>query len=152
AVFLYLALLGVWLTRRALWLLMVIGHALSCFMLRQMEFDADRNEIRLVGTEAFAATARQGLLLGLVKDTAQALAAGSSGKTGPRPDDLGALIVGLAGGVSPENFRQIEKELAKVKPGFFDTHPSDGDRLASARRENAPGVFHLGGPAARLFK
>ena len=42
AIFLYLALLCVWLTRGVLWLLMAVGHALSCFMLRQMEYDADR--------------------------------------------------------------------------------------------------------------
>ena len=31
----------VWLTRRILWGLMQAGHAISCFMLRQMEYDAD---------------------------------------------------------------------------------------------------------------
>ena len=40
----------------------------------------------------------------------------------------------------------------KARTGLFDTHPSLSDRLASARRDAAPGVFHLGGPAALLFK
>jgi len=42
ALILNLALLCVWLTRGVLWLLMAVGHGLSCFMLRQMEYDADR--------------------------------------------------------------------------------------------------------------
>jgi len=49
----YLARLFVWLSRRILWGLMLVGQAVSCFMLRQMEFDADRYEARLAGSTAF---------------------------------------------------------------------------------------------------
>jgi Zn-dependent protease with chaperone function len=152
AVSLYLALFCVWLTRRVLWLLMVIGHALSCFMLRQMEYDADRYETRLAGTEAFAETTRKLLLLQLATNGAYGLAANSWDKTGRLPDDLSTLIVTIAGSIPPAEFRKIEKGLEERKTGFFDTHPADGERLASARRENAPGVFHLDGPATQLFK
>ena len=34
-----------------LWVLMWIGHGVSSFMLRQMEFDADRYEARVAGSE-----------------------------------------------------------------------------------------------------
>jgi Zn-dependent protease with chaperone function len=152
AVFLYLALLCVWLTRCALWVIMAVGHGLSCFMLRQMEYDADRYETRLAGTEAFVETARQLLLLGLATNGALALAEKSWNKSWRLPDDLSELIVALAAGVPQAEVRNIEKELAKAKTGLFDTHPAHGERLASARRENAPGVFHLDGPATGLFK
>jgi hypothetical protein len=33
----------------------------------------------------------------------------------------------------------------------LDAHPSFADRIASARRENAPGIFHLDWPATALF-
>ena len=46
-----LARLFVWMTRRILWVLMVIGHGVSSFMLRQMEFDADRYEARVSGSD-----------------------------------------------------------------------------------------------------
>ena len=39
---LYLARLFVWLTRKILWLLMMVGHLVSGFLMRQMEVDADR--------------------------------------------------------------------------------------------------------------
>ena len=48
--------LTVWITRRILWVLMWIGHAVSGFFSRQMEFDADRYEARLVGGRTFART------------------------------------------------------------------------------------------------
>src|SRR5262249_815829 len=143
ALFLYLALFCIWLTRWVLWLLMVIGHALSSFMLRQMEYDADRYETRLAGTEAFAETARKLLLLGLATNAAYSLLDHSWNKTGRLPDDLSTLILTLSEGISPAEFRTIEKELQKSKTGFFDTHPAHGERLASARRESAAGIFHL---------
>ncbi|HEY2252200.1 MAG TPA: M48 family metallopeptidase, partial [Planctomycetaceae bacterium] len=46
----------VWLTRRILWVLMWIGNLVSCFMLRQMEFDADRHEARFAGSQTFQQT------------------------------------------------------------------------------------------------
>jgi Zn-dependent protease with chaperone function len=150
--FLYLALFCIWLTRWVLWFLMVMGHVLSCFMLRQMEYDADRYETRLAGTDTFAQTSRRILLLGLVTDAAQGLAQSSWFKTGRLPDDLSTLVLTLAEGINPDDFRKVEKEMNKSTSHFFDTHPAHGERLASARRENAPGIFHLEGPATHLFK
>lgn len=46
----------------------------------------------------------------------------------------------------------IEMNLDKSGTSFFDTHPSNAERLASVRREGAPGVFHLDGPATLLFQ
>jgi Zn-dependent protease with chaperone function len=152
AILLFLALLCVWLTRCVLWLLMAVGHALSCFMLRQMEYDADRYEARLAGEDAFAETMRRLLLLDLVTNAASGIANASWNKSGQLPDDLSTLIVTLAGGISPQDLRKIEAEMGKIKTGFFNTHPALGDRLASVRRENAPGVFHMDGPATQLFK
>jgi Zn-dependent protease with chaperone function len=152
ALFLSLALLCVWLTRRVLWLLMALGHALSCFTLRQMEYDADRYEARLAGAAAYAETARKILLLQLVTNAAYGLADSSWAKTGRLPDDLSALILSLSSCIPPADFRKIEKELEKSRTGLFDTHPAHGERLASVRREGAPGVFHLDGSASQLFK
>ncbi len=151
-IILYVALLCIWLTRVILWLLMVVGHALSCFLMRQMEYDADRNEARLAGANNFAETARKLLLLQLVSNSAYGLASLSWYQKGKVPDDLSALILRLADSIPPKEFRKIEKKLEKSGTSFFDTHPSNGERLASVRRENAPGVFHLDGPAPQLFQ
>src|SRR5215475_2437364 len=49
-IILHMARGTVWLSRRILWLLMNLGHLISCFMLRQMEFDADRLETQVAGS------------------------------------------------------------------------------------------------------
>ena len=48
--------------------------------------------------------------------------------------------------------RASEREHSTRNGRTDDTHPAHGERLASVRRENAPGVFHLEGPATQLFK
>src|SRR5438445_9134814 len=54
-----LARLGIGFSRLLLKLLMFLGHAVSCFLLRQMEYDADSYEIKVAGSEAFESTARR---------------------------------------------------------------------------------------------
>ena len=44
---------AVWLSRRILWALMMAGHVVSSYLLRQMELDADRHEARLSGSDVF---------------------------------------------------------------------------------------------------
>ena len=55
----------VWLVRRLLWVFMLVGHVISGFLMRQMEFDADRYEARFAGSKTFARTARQLHVLGV---------------------------------------------------------------------------------------
>jgi Zn-dependent protease with chaperone function len=152
ALFLYLALLCIALTRGVLWVFMSLGHALSCFMLRQMEYDADRYEARLAGVDNFAETERKLLSLGLVSGIAYQTADASWYRTGRLPDDVSALIVALSDGIPPKELRRLEKKLKKAKTGLFDTHPAHGERLASVRREKTAGIFELDGAATRLFK
>ena len=54
SVILYVARFFIWLSRRLLWLLMRLGDAISCFMMRQMEYDADHCEVLMVGPKVFA--------------------------------------------------------------------------------------------------
>ena len=47
---------AVWVSRRVLTGLMFGGHAISCFMMRQMEYDADSYEVKIAGSDAFIRT------------------------------------------------------------------------------------------------
>jgi Zn-dependent protease with chaperone function len=87
---LYLAQLCVWLTRKVLWVLMLLGNLVAGFMLRQMEFDADGYEARLVGSETFEATARKLLLLNVAYRGAQA-DTGAFYREGRLPDDIPSI-------------------------------------------------------------
>ncbi len=55
----WVAQAGIGLNRLILKGLMMIGHSCSCFMLRQMEYDADRYEIELAGTDTFISTSEK---------------------------------------------------------------------------------------------
>src|SRR5260221_3295 len=66
AIIIGLARLAVWFSRQILKVLMVSGHAIGCFMLRQIEYDADSYEIKLPGSEAFETTNRRIHVLNLI--------------------------------------------------------------------------------------
>jgi Zn-dependent protease with chaperone function len=151
ALILLFAMLCIWITRRLLWVLMLLGHGMSCFMLRRMEYDADRYETRLAGTEKFKETTGRLVQLGLASQIAFGLANCCWSRKRQLPNDLAELIITLDSSVAASELKKIESELMKSKTGLFDTHPANGDRIENARRENAPGIFHLDGPATRLF-
>ncbi|NNJ27477.1 M48 family metallopeptidase [Alienimonas chondri] len=148
----------VWLARRALILLLYVARASTAALSRQMEFDADRYETRLVGADVFADSSRRLIELslgyrGAMSELVPALLNGAP------PDDLTALCVHHAPRLSEEEACELEQELRGG--GLFDTlfvsHPTTARRLAAARREGerleatgGPGLT-LDGPAMHLF-
>jgi Zn-dependent protease with chaperone function len=137
-----LARLCVWLTRGILWVLMWIGNLVSCFMLRQMEFDADRHEARLAGSETFQQTARRLGELSVARqmsmnDLSQFM------NEGKLADNLPALVLANVPQITPEIRQAVLEPRETSKTGLFDTHPADRDRIASAALEKTPGIFRL---------
>ncbi len=147
---LYLAQAFVWLTRKILWCLMIVGHGVSGFMLRQMEFDADRHEARLAGSDTFESTARTLFRLNVAWQGAQS-DLGEFYRDGRLADNLPRLILHNMDQIPPESQQRIDAMIDQSKTGYFDTHPCDRERIASAHREAAPGVFRRPGPASVLF-
>ncbi len=145
-----LASLGVWVSRGVLWLMMQIGHAISCSFMRQMEFDADRYEIALAGSDTFTATARD---LGLLNYATQ-LAFGEleeAWREGRLGDDLPLLISTKARALPAEAKEAVERQILSLTTGVFDTHPCDRDRIVRAQRAECSGSFDLDAPAAVAF-
>jgi Zn-dependent protease with chaperone function len=138
-------------TRAVLWVFMVIGHGLSCFLLRRMEFDADRHEARLVGARTFETTFRRIAIMDAANEDAVELVRGCY-MNDRYPDDVATLVVSYAKGFSPRQRREVLEKLEDAGTGLFDTHPSFTDRLNSVERENARGVFRLDLPASDLFR
>jgi Zn-dependent protease with chaperone function len=151
AIVLLVARAGVWLTRQLLWVLMHLGHAISCFMLRQMEYHADAYEAKVAGSDSFESSM---LRLGVLS-----LAAEQASDDFQRslvneqlPDDLPLLIERRA--VSDPVVREQSKlgeRLVSGRTGWFDTHPCDADRVRMIRKLDEPGVFRMTGPASELF-
>ena len=147
---LVVAIFLVWLTRKVLWGLMILGHAVAAAMMRQMELDADRHEMRLVGSRTFQETCQKMTLLELAEQWAMS-DLDRFYSDGRLPDDLPRLILANLKLISAEDRQHVDQLIENSTTGWFDTHPSLPQRIAAARRENAPGVFHLDIPASALF-
>jgi len=149
-IILHIARLFVWLTRKILWVLMMIGHIVAGFMLRQMEFDADRHEVRMAGSDTFESTARRLVMLNVASQGAHADLSHFY-KEGRLADNLPRLIVANIAHIPEKAKQQIEKMVDETQTGLFDTHPADKDRIAAAHREPTEGVFRLECPASAVF-
>ncbi|MBA2480284.1 MAG: M48 family metalloprotease, partial [Planctomycetes bacterium] len=151
AIVMQLARAMVWLSRRVLWVLMMIGQLVSSLMSRQMEFDADRSAVRVVGHEHFSSMLRELPVICLAERGAlhDLRAAWREKRLG---DDLPALI--------EANLRQVPAEMREsaVSDGMagntsmYDSHPPTRDRIAAAKAEGGKGIFAAEGPASRLFR
>ena len=144
--------LVVWLTRRCLWVLMYFGRLISGVLSRQMEFDADRYEARMVGADVFAATSWRLAVLNLAEQGAYG-DLNASWQQRRMPDNLPKLIAANVPQLSKEMLEFLKKHVRETKTSWFDTHPCPRDRVAMAKQE-APdgGLFSLSGPASDVFE
>jgi len=142
---------GVNASRAVLGVLMRVGHAVSCFTLRQMEFDADRYETLVAGADAFEATALHLPVLGAGSQLAfQDLS--QSWPTRQLVDDLPNYMNARAAILPDEAREHLHKEALAQETGLFDTHPSTRDRVDAARRIGADGILADDRGAAALFR
>jgi len=140
----------VWLTRKILHGLMIVGHAVSCRLAREMEFDADRHNARLSGSDAFVQTSLRLPILVSARQWAMA-DLGESYRERRLVDDFFSLISYRAGKIPDEILKKLKEDQLANKTGWFDTHPCDADRIASVNREAARGLLNVDAPAAVLF-
>lgn len=141
---------AVWLTRRILFGLMWIGHAVTCHLSRQMEYDADLHQLRLVGSTTFADTFRRLPVLSVADNTA-AQTLGDAWVEGITVDSIPDLVVLGAERIPAEERAAIDKAAAEQTAGAFDTHPAIRDRVARAEIAGEAGLLACQEPAARLF-
>ena len=147
---LHLARLCVWLNRKILWLFLTAGRAASGYLMQQMEFDADRYEARIAGSDTFELTCRRMAQLNLAYRAALSDIDGwyREGRLG---DDLPMIMIARADEMPAELREELDRFINEAESSWFDSHPADRDRIASARAERAPGLFRLGRPASELF-
>lgn len=140
----------IWLSRRILWCLMKIGDTISCYMLRQMEFDADRYAARLAGSEVERDVTMRMAELSVAFNTA-GQSTEISWNDRRLPDNLPQLVEFYAKTLQPDVRKNLEEQILAAKTSWIDTHPAARERIASAEAEAAPGVFTLRIAARRLF-
>jgi Zn-dependent protease with chaperone function len=145
------ARLGVWFSRMLLMLLMFIGHGVSCFLSREMEYDADSYEIKLAGSDATEQTIKRLAVLGKATQKTYQDMRATWKKNHNLPDNIPVYLMQQEAAMPPAQREKIEDTVGLSRSGFFSTHPSDGDRIRCARKAGEPGVFNLEIPATVLF-
>ncbi|MCO6456265.1 MAG: M48 family metalloprotease [Pirellulaceae bacterium] len=143
----------VWLNRWILWGMMLLAQAVSCFLSRQMEYDADLHEIRVAGSETFERTSWELYVLGHAMARAERTLE-NSWRQRRLGDDLPALVLASARQFHgrTDQLEEIRQAVLAEKAGLFHTHPATATRIARARREAAAGIYHVEGSATLLFR
>lgn len=143
---------AVWISRRILFLLMLIGHVISCFLSRQMEYHADACATAVAGSEGL-----ESLLLRL-REQSVIEQMGYVGlqqiwqKRHQLPDSLPDYLDKLESGL-PNTFHEDARQtLLNESAGLFATHPTAAQRIQKARRRSDAGQFSIEKPARGLFR
>jgi hypothetical protein len=143
--------IAVWFSRQVLKLLMLCGHAVSCFLSRQMEFHADSCAINVSGSEKF-----ESMLICLRQQTILHSLAYQSfqqfwEKKHQVPDNIPEYLIKLEKQM-PANFHEEARNtLLNETSGLWATHPTAAQRIQKCRQQEAAGIFHLELPATVLF-
>ena len=145
------AQIGVWFARMILRILMYTGLLIGGFMIRQMEYDADACQIKLVGTETFERTHRRLATLSAAMEKMYKQIHLTWQKTHQLPDNLSELLRQAHESLPGATLQKIEDRYGLERTGLFDSHPSPADRIREARRAQDPGAFHDDRPASSLF-
>ncbi len=142
---------GAELSRVVLKGVIFVGQAASCSLLRQMERDADRVQIELVGSDVFESTFRRLCVLGEVRRELYRELRKQWERGERLPENLPEVLV-RAADEAPEDRRErwCARRLAR-EPEFLAAHPSEASRIEHARDLSALGLFGLEGRAAGLF-
>ena len=150
-IILFIVRLFVWLVRRILWVLMIIGHLISCFMLRQMEYDADRCEIAFEGSENFIETSYQLFFLSLSFHIARNDVTNTWQQEGRLADNWGEMIKVSMASIGAQDRDEIIENIKQSRTGWLDTHPADIDRIHEAEKMAMPCMFDCNFIASILF-
>jgi len=146
-----LARLCVFISRLILRVFAFTSLILSRWLLRQMEFDADRYQVTLVGKKEFEATFSRIELLSFA-DAAASHICRMTATRGGLPNNYPAFVLSLSEHMPEAERKKIKKEARKREHSIFDTHPSTKDRIASAKRITSEPIFHCEGAAGDLFR
>ena len=142
---------AVWCSRKVLTLLMLIGHAASCFLSRQMEFHADACAMAVAGSAGLESLLirlrEQAVLEQFAYEGLQQFWERRRQLPDSVPDFLDQLEQRL-----PADFHERARHtLLNETAGLFATHPTAAQRIQKARQRAEPGIFALEKPARALF-
>jgi Zn-dependent protease with chaperone function len=140
-----------WGSRQLIKGLLLLSHGISCVLIRQEEHGADDRAIRVGGSAIFESMLRRMNLLAAALQMARKNLALSWEKNRALPIDFTDYVLAQADAIPERIKTQLSDTLGLRSTRWFDTHPSDGDRIQRARQAGARGICSLDGSARDLF-
>ncbi|MGO1719235.1 MAG: M48 family metallopeptidase, partial [Luteimonas sp.] len=138
-------------TRLLLRAMFQLSFRMSRRLSQEMEFDADRYEVAIAGSDSFATTAlRLRALAQALHEVEQANI--KAWREGRLVNDLAAAAVLRLGQWRKEDWQAIELQLDNDdETRYWDSHPADQARIANAMSTQVAGMFVDERPATELF-
>lgn len=139
----------IWLTRKILYGLMQVAHAITCLQLRQMEYDADYYAAQVAGSAAFCETMLEAHRL----DAAFAVALErlrGLWRNRHLADNFPAFVALQRSQLAPDAAAKLDAAATK-KMRWLDTHPTSAQRCTRVDVLQLPGVCRREQPATVLF-
>ncbi|MFP4015087.1 MAG: M48 family metalloprotease, partial [Chitinispirillaceae bacterium] len=150
-IMLHLARGMIWLNRKILWCFMMLGHLISFYLLRQMEYDADQYEAQVSGSDQFEKTSNHLVCLGAAYQESVYWAS-NAWHSRRLPNDFGYLVSSCEKDLDSELRRKITEEANKDEKSLWETHPSNAARIRRVNSRPAPGIFTIEIHCTTLFK
>lgn len=140
-----------WLTRMLMRGLFQVSFRMSQRLSQEMEFDADRYEAIVVGSDGFADTALRLRALALSLHEVDQLNR-KIWREGKLVGDLPATVGLRLAQWTDDDWRRVAEQLdADDETRYWDSHPADQARIANAQALRAAGLFRDERPASTLF-
>ncbi len=130
---------------------MLLGHALTGLLSRQMEFDADGYAVRMVGPEGFEATMRSLVLASHAEQSAYHDVQ-TCLEQGDFPDNFPFLVSRNLFSFPEEASDKAWAQGQETTVDMYASHPPMGQRVQNAFDVEGPGQFAVDAPAKDLFK
>lgn len=141
----------VWAGRRFIWAIMMLGNLVSMFMSRQMEYDADSFQTRVIGNDGVGKVMKRLIMLSIANS--KTISDLNYMIQEERLADNYPLLIAANMKILDEDLdRMATKYIRESKTGFADTHPCESDRIAVAEAVPTPGVLHVDAPASLFFR
>ena len=149
--------LMLWAAQAMIWLVRKLFTGMYHFnlwatrrMSRDMEYDADRYECWIAGSDSFQGTAERLHTLGLGAYKAHQANEKAWGDQ-QLMEDLPAAIAQLTNELSAEEQDQVLRHMNEQQTNLWDTHPANNDRIRQAQTYQYPGIYRLDLPARELL-
>ncbi len=142
----------IWTSRSVLWIFMHIAHLFSSLLSRQMEFDADRYAMNMVGNSDFINTLKFIPVIDYAQQGAMA-DLNEAWREKRLGDNIPALVY--------NNIKRIPQDIQKkmINQGMthntslYDSHPCTSDRIRNGMGDISKGIMLMPKrPASDLFR